>query len=238
MGYFDLGFSDAQFQNLHSKQSPREFLDLHSQIQRNDWEMENLGEISSGEGDDAACSPDVRNRKPRILGGLLLLLILCALGALVYIYWHEAVLFESTQPQLPPDTRLDSAESPLWIFVAIAVFALLVGVMSSLVYYLRQKDNKLYWQIACWLLMVVGILIRPIVEAALAGHEPIQTTLKGAVVAGVVALGVFPGMMGILNKLNPEPGLTHVALPFSLGLFMDVAKVMAATYVPSLAWLA
>ena len=59
MGYFDLGFSDAQFQNLHS------------QIQINDWEMENLGEISSGEGDSVACSPDVRDRKPKFFGGLL-----------------------------------------------------------------------------------------------------------------------------------------------------------------------
>jgi len=126
------------------------------------------------------------------------------------------------------------APTALLALTALAVLTVVIGLLSALMAFLRRLANPLYWQVACWFLMALGLLLRPLVVS---GTDPLQTTVKGALVAGLVALGVFPGLMRVLNRLRPEPGLGHVALPFALGFFLDVAQLAAKTHVPALSWL-
>ena len=59
--------------------------------------------------------------------------------------------------------------------------------------------------------------------------------LPTVAVAGVVAIVVLPSLMRWLNRLKPEPGLTHAAVPLSLGVLLDVAQLAAKSYFPKMA---
>jgi len=109
-----------------------------------------------------------------------------------------------------------------------------VGLLAAFLKVLRNLSNPLYWQIACWFLVAIGILLRPVFVGA---ADPLETTVKGALGAGCIALGIFPALMRLLNRLKPDPGLVHVAVPFGLGFFLDITQLLAKTYVPGLGWL-
>lgn len=119
-------------------------------------------------------------------------------------------------------------------FIALIGMAMILGILSFTLHFLRRISNPLYWQLACWFLIALGILLRPFVVL---GADPLQTSIKGALVSGILALAVFPGIMRLLNRLKPEPGLIHVSLPFALGFFLDVAQTLAKTYIPIFTWL-
>ena len=40
-----------------------------------------------------------------------------------------------------------------------------------------------------------------------------------------------------LNRVSPRPGLQHVAVPFSLGFFVDLGQVLATSLHVKLPWI-
>lgn len=129
------------------------------------------------------------------------------------------------------------APAPKPVSVATLVGVLLgatvaVGGLSALVGLLRRLKNPLYWQLACWVLVVVGIAVRPVVVSASGLPTPGQLLVSIA-----VGLAVLPGLMRWLNRVSPKPGLQHVAVPFSLGFFLDLTQVLAASFDVKLPWI-
>jgi hypothetical protein len=136
---------------------------------------------------------------------------------------------------IPSDVESTRLFPPAFLaLLALIGLGVIFGILSFSLYFLRRRSNPLYWQLSCWLLVALGILLRPFVVS---GIDPLQTSIKGSIAAGIIALVVFPGLMRLLNRLKPEPGVIHVALPFGLGFFLDVAQVIAKTYVPIFTWL-
>jgi hypothetical protein len=59
--------------------------------------------------------------------------------------------------------------------------------------------------------------------------------VRSLLLSAALGLAIFPYTMRRLNQLRPQPGLEHVALPFGLGFFLDLAQVTALHWVPKLA---
>jgi len=137
----------------------------------------------------------------------------------------------------PKSRPAPEAVPPKPVSVATLVGVLLgatvaVGALSALVGLLRRLKNPLYWQLACWMLVVVGIAVRPVVVSASGLPTPGQLLVSVA-----VGLAVLPGLMRWLNRVSPRPGLQHVAVPFSLGFFLDLTQVLAASFNVKLPWI-
>lgn len=109
--------------------------------------------------------------------------------------------------------------------------ALVLGVLATVLHYLRGVRNRLYWDLACWALVVIGIVVRQLV----ASSSP-AFSVGGLMVAAAVAVAVLPGLMRWLNRISTDPGLEHVAVPFSLGFFLDMVQVLASHYAVPLPW--
>lgn len=120
-------------------------------------------------------------------------------------------------------------------FVALLAFAAALLAVVALMAFLRKRPNPTYWQVACWALVAIGILVRqlflPNNRLDFSGF-----TLSLAVSSGVVSLAVLPFLMRWLNKVSPGPNLEQVAVPFSLGFFLDYAQILVSYYVVDLPW--
>ncbi|MGE0447725.1 MAG: hypothetical protein AB7P99_21050 [Vicinamibacterales bacterium] len=113
--------------------------------------------------------------------------------------------------------------------VVILVFALVVIGLAQLVHWLSKRPTPLYWQVAGWVLMVAGILLRRLTVEGLSGITPASMGLS--VVMGFV---VMPLVMRRVTGRYPRPDLRHVAAPVSVGFFLDVAQVLTLGSVPML----
>ena len=71
-------------------------------------------------------------------------------------------------------------------------------------------------------------------EAPTGKGQPGSGRSRSIIFSMVLALAVFPSAIRWLNRLKPDPGLEHVALPFALGFFLDLAKVAALHWIPQL----
>ncbi len=132
----------------------------------------------------------------------------------------------------PEKTKKQTPLASLFlVFTILAVLALVLAILASFLHLLRMNSNPLYWQIACWFFIAVGILVRPLVVS---GADVMQATISGTLIAGFISLVVFPGLMRFLNKLKPEPGLSHIAAPLSLGFFLDVVQLLTMSYLPGI----
>ena len=141
----------------------------------------------------------------------------------------------TTEPA-PEPTPEPIAVTPRSGSVAVLVGILLgatvaLGALSALVALMRKLKNPLYWQLACWMLVVAGIAVRPVVVASSGLPTPGQLLVSIA-----VGLAVLPGLMRWLNRVSSKPGLEHVAVPFSLGFFLDVSQVIATSFGVKLPW--
>lgn len=123
----------------------------------------------------------------------------------------------------------DSIMSSMVVQLLLILFggALLIIVVASLLHFLRQRSSRLFWEVACWALVVIGIMVRQMV----ADNSP-ALGMGELIASAVVGLVILPALMRHLNKISSRPGLQHVAVPFSLGFFVDLAQVLAANYVP------
>jgi hypothetical protein len=131
-----------------------------------------------------------------------------------------------------PDQPLP-ASFPVWQFAIILLGgACVLGVLAWLLHFLRGRRNRLYWHLACWVLVVVGIVVRQMVA-----NSSSTMALGVLLVSAVVGVAILPGLMRWLNKISKEPGLQHVAVPFSLGFFVDLAQVLASHYIVRLPWI-
>jgi hypothetical protein len=63
-----------------------------------------------------------------------------------------------------------------------------------------------------------------------AARRPQARTIQ-PLLSAVLGLVLFPAAMRRLNRLRPRPGLEHVALPFGLGFFVDLAQVATVSWV-------
>jgi hypothetical protein len=168
--------------------------------------------------------------------GLLLLFLLF----LVFIAFAPLALYKVDDTP-GPDSASNASPPTMPGFVIPAAIAtalllglgIVLGVLSTLVLVLRKLKNQLYWQVACWLLVVTGILVRPFVISS----APISANLPGVFAAGVVGLVTLPGLMRWLNRINQTPGLSHVAVPLSLGFFLDIGQLATLHFLPAISWL-
>lgn len=171
-----------------------------------------------------------------LLGSGLLLLFLLFLVIIAFApLYHKA---DDTRGSDSASNASPPTMPEIVIPAAIATALLLglgivLGVLSTLVLVLRKLKNQLYWQVACWLLVVTGILVRPFVISS----APISANLPGVFAAGVVGLVTLPGLMRWLNRINQTPGLSHVAVPLSLGFFLDIGQLATLHFLPAISWL-
>lgn len=110
-----------------------------------------------------------------------------------------------------------------------------VLVLTVFVGFLQSMKNPIYWEVAAWLLVTIGILLRPMVVGAKNG---IRADVRGSFIAVLLALFLLPLVMRVMNRLLKRPGLAHVAMPLAFGFFLNVAQLLAATHVPAFSWLA
>ena len=110
-------------------------------------------------------------------------------------------------------------------------FGVVLGIFATISHALRKSKNPLYWELLSWFLVAIGIILRPFVL----DRKDLDIRLSSVAVAGIVAVIVLPLLMRWLNRVKPEPGLIHAALPLSLGVFLDVTQLAAQSYVPKLA---
>ncbi len=76
------------------------------------------------------------------------------------------------------------------------------------------------WEIACWLLMAIGIFTRQ--AMVLGSHVDFDMTrfsIRIFLASLVLALAVFAPFMKWLNKKSARRGLLKIALPFGFGFF-------------------
>jgi hypothetical protein len=136
-----------------------------------------------------------------------------------------------------------------------------VGLLAVIAAALRGLKNPLPWQLACWVLVSAGILSRQTLwPAGDKKNEPVESAelmrvsvpdtppnntadsagtqqdtdgadKKSLLLSFVFGLALFPASMRRLNKLRPSPGLEHVARPFGLGFFVDLAQVATVSWV-------
>lgn len=161
--------------------------------------------------------------KERIFVGTLILLIIFSsfnLSLSFFWFWELNTLYFHEKYSSLYFDYVDN-ELPLVILSIFSGIAAILVILSSFLYALRKLDNPLYWQIACWFIVSLGILARPFVIFVI--HKvPLEFSyniVHSILVATIVSLAVFPALMRYLNRIKPEPGLIHVALPFSLGFF-------------------
>jgi hypothetical protein len=115
--------------------------------------------------------------------------------------------------------------------------AIVLILLASLMFFLRKRNNPLYWEVACWALVALGIVVRQILPTSVDNPHGTTLTPIAVIVSGVVALAIFPGIMRWLNSVPRTPGLAQVAIPFSIGFFVDLAQVLTSKYVVSLPWI-
>jgi uncharacterized membrane protein YhaH (DUF805 family) len=159
--------------------------------------------------------------------GCLLVFIMGALLPLL-------TLSPSSRPSTPGDPGLAPASlNAVGIVLGILFAAAVVlGSLSVFIRFLRRRRNPLYWQLACWVLVVVGIVVRQLVAAQLG-----VPSLSQVLVSIAVGVAVLPALMRWLNRVSPKPGVQHAAVPFSLGFFLDLAQVLTSSYVVKLPWI-
>ena len=184
-------------------------------------------------------APTTQSRS--LLGPIVIALVILAIVAgAIYFAWmtmsvdgpHSPAGCEPDCPDPPPTGDDDRTLTSILILLgSLTGFALVLLGLAAGLHFLKKLQNPIYWQVACWYLIAVGILIRPVVTL---DADTLGVTLGGSVIAGFVALLVFPVVMRVLNRIKPEPGLIHVALPLALGFFLDVSQFVAFSYVPEL----
>jgi hypothetical protein len=91
-----------------------------------------------------------------------------------------------------------------------------------------KPRHAIPYQVACWTILALGILVR---QYLLPGPPHGPSALWGS---AAVALAVFPPAARVLRARGDRPGLEQVALPFSLGFFLNWAYVAAAHWIPNL----
>jgi uncharacterized membrane protein YhaH (DUF805 family) len=153
--------------------------------------------------------------------------VLLAVGIAIVV---AVVLLTRTYGRSPGMDRALTFGAMVGVLIAIAIGAVLLSVLAGR---LRAKKNPMYWELACWVLVTLGILLRPLVVRA---DDSISADARGALIAGLAALFVLPVVMRLLNKMTEKPGLSHIATPLGVGFFLNVAQLMATKYVPALAW--
>lgn len=130
-----------------------------------------------------------------------------------------------------------SVEAPLGGFPVAEFLIILVGgalifwILAALLHFLRNRGNELYWQIACWALVFCGIVARQLMNNG-TDHMSHWALLAPA----AVGLAILPALMRWLNKISNKPGLQHLAVPFSLGFFLDYAQTLTLKYGVKLPW--
>lgn len=117
----------------------------------------------------------------------------------------------------------------------LLAFAVVLLCVATLLSVLRKKQNPTYWELASWALVVIGIVARQTIQPT---HNVVLSGLTPSLMlaSAMVSLAVLPALMRWLNRVSRTPTLQHVAVPFSLGFFLDYAQVLASKYVIHLPW--
>jgi hypothetical protein len=116
----------------------------------------------------------------------------------------------SVEPSKPPHVEGSAINFAVTVLVVVAV-----PIIALIALWLARLPCPVPWQTVQWLLITLGIWIRQ-------GLFNGGVDLTSFIVSATVAFAVYPGALRFLEKRRPQPGLEHVALPFSLGFFFDL----------------
>jgi hypothetical protein len=98
-----------------------------------------------------------------------------------------------------------------------------------------SRREELLWEIACWLLLTLGVFLRKAIVIATLGWDRGNLTLGAFLASAVIALAVFPPFMKWFNHRRPGASLGNFATAFAFGFFLDLASVAAHKIAPG--WL-
>jgi hypothetical protein len=94
--------------------------------------------------------------------------------------------------------------------------------------------KRLGWEVCAWLLLASGIFLRQGLELTSLTWHIDKLNLPRFLAAVAISFALLPSLMRWINRKRPEPGLEQVALPFTLGFFLDIAAVAAVRLLPQI----
>jgi len=95
-----------------------------------------------------------------------------------------------------------------------------------------SRRERLLWEIACWLLLTLGIFLRKAIVIATLGWVPGNFTVGALLASAVIALAVFPPFMKWFNHRRLGASLENFAAAFAFGFFLDLASVAVHKIAP------
>lgn len=134
-------------------------------------------------------------------------------------------------PGKPPSSVLVAVRG----LALVLAIGLLLIVLARVAHWLRERANPTYWEATCWTLVAIGIVVRQVISVD--GTPNLQKlSVSGFAVSAIVSIAVLPVLMRWINRIPRQQGLLHVALPFSLGFFLDLAKALSTQFQVGLPW--
>jgi hypothetical protein len=95
-----------------------------------------------------------------------------------------------------------------------------------------SRREEVLWEIACWLLLTLGVFFRKAIAIATLGWVQGNLTLGAFLASAVIALAVFPPFMKWFNRRRPGANLENFTTAFAFGFFLDLASVAAHKIAP------
>lgn len=87
--------------------------------------------------------------------------------------------------------------------------------------------TQIAWDIACWILLALGIFLRQGLQIQTLSWRVQRLTVGSFAASLVISLALFPMLMRRLNRRRPRPDLVQLTVPFAFGFFLDLASVSA-----------
>jgi hypothetical protein len=92
--------------------------------------------------------------------------------------------------------------------------------------------RRFVWEVCTWLLLACGIFLRQGLEVTSLTWHIDKLSLPRFFAAVAISFALVPSLTRWINRKRPDPGLEQVALPFTLGFFLDIAAVAAVRLLP------
>lgn len=148
------------------------------------------------------------------------------------LFWGVLAKFVPPEyiPGLPSDLQVN-----LFIgFIFLLPLLLVALIASDKIKEWRKRYRRLPLELTSWFFLTSGIFARQNLDLA-----DLSLSLKhfsgGAFAAScVISLAVFPWAMRKITKMRPNPGLEVLAIPFSLGFFLDLVRLGTVHWMPTI----
>jgi hypothetical protein len=242
--YFDLGFPHDPPE--HEPETEAEF-DAEFDVEETeaDYEVDPADRpppVSAGPARPRAATMEASTAASPARHLLLVALAVTAGAILLYLGWLlgagglATVVSEmevEAVRRLSPSAATPVAVADLMVGIAALVLAIASVLLAAGAFH-RWVPRVLGLEIGSWMLLAQGIFVRQNIAIPEMSWSASNLSWAGLLVSLIVAAAVFPWAMRVANRLRSRPGLEMLLVPFSLGFFLDLAAVAAATWVPTL----